>query len=348
MSLLRHAAVDVLAVLIVGVDDVAELAGLLVVTLNQQLNGGKASTRGGIFVVFVHTHTTCCVDTRTNLKYDVVDCDVVVLETANLDYRQQARRRHTVQTLQTIIGKDAVFARQWHNVGCNTYHEQVQQMLNILEGDIMLLGISLHEFETHSATRQLIERIVAIGALWVENCYGRRNLLRRKMVVADNEIHALLSRINNLFYGLNTTVEGYRKRHAFTRGEVDTLNRDAVTVIITVGDVENKVLVTYLLQKLIDQRHGDYEQICSAIKNMIGNITGMVCDGAKVGCAMKVASGVSCALQSAVLAREGMCISEHDGIIEKDIEKTIQNLGRIGSVGMQNTDNMILDIMVCK
>jgi len=99
---------------------------------------------------------------------------------------------------------------------------------------------------------------------------------------------------------------------------------------------------------LVYLRGGDYEQICSAIKNMIGNITGMVCDGAKVGCAMKVASGVSSALQSAVLAREGICISEHDGIIEKDIEKTIQNLGRIGSVGMQHTDNMILDIMVCK
>ena len=99
---------------------------------------------------------------------------------------------------------------------------------------------------------------------------------------------------------------------------------------------------------LVYLRGGDYEQICAAIKNMIGNITGMVCDGAKVGCAMKVASGVSSALQSAVLAREGICISEHDGIIERDIEKTIQNLGRIGSVGMQNTDNMILDIMVCK
>ena len=99
---------------------------------------------------------------------------------------------------------------------------------------------------------------------------------------------------------------------------------------------------------LVYLRGGDYVQVCSAIKNMIGNITGMVCDGAKVGCAMKVASGVSSALQSAVLARENLCISEHDGIIEKDIEKTIRNLGRIGSVGMQMTDNMILDIMVCK
>jgi len=95
-------------------------------------------------------------------------------------------------------------------------------------------------------------------------------------------------------------------------------------------------------------RGGSYEAVCSAIKNMIGNITGMVCDGAKVGCAMKVASGVASAIQSAVLAMDGTCISENDGIIEKDIEKTIRNLGQIGSVGMQSADNMILDIMVCK
>ena len=95
-------------------------------------------------------------------------------------------------------------------------------------------------------------------------------------------------------------------------------------------------------------RGGSYEQVCAAIKNMIGNITGMVCDGAKVGCAMKVASGVSSAVQSSVLALCGICASETDGIIDRDIEKTISNLGRIGSLGMRETDKMILDIMVCK
>ena len=93
---------------------------------------------------------------------------------------------------------------------------------------------------------------------------------------------------------------------------------------------------------------GGYKEICSAIKNMAGNITGMVCDGAKVGCAMKVASGVSCAVQSAVLALRGTCIPSTDGIIEDDVEKTIQNVGTIGSAGMKTTDKMILDIMLCK
>ncbi len=93
---------------------------------------------------------------------------------------------------------------------------------------------------------------------------------------------------------------------------------------------------------------GGYEQVCAAIKNMVGNITGMVCDGAKVGCALKVASGVSSSVQAAVLALDGICISSNDGIIEDCIEKTICNLGRIGAEGMQTTDKMILDIMVCK
>ena len=95
-------------------------------------------------------------------------------------------------------------------------------------------------------------------------------------------------------------------------------------------------------------REGNYGQVCAAIKNMIGNITGMVCDGAKVGCAMKVASGVACAVQSCVLALRDTCISDTDGIIDKDIEKTIRNLGRIGSLGMQSTDHLIQQIMLGK
>lgn len=93
---------------------------------------------------------------------------------------------------------------------------------------------------------------------------------------------------------------------------------------------------------------GGIREMGFAIKNMIGNITGMVCDGAKEGCAMKVASGVSCSVQSAMLALEGICVPETDGIIDKDVEKTIQNLGEIGSRGMKETDSMILNIMVCK
>lgn len=93
---------------------------------------------------------------------------------------------------------------------------------------------------------------------------------------------------------------------------------------------------------------GNFDHVCNAIKNMIGNITGMVCDGAKVGCALKVASGVSCAVQSAILALHGHCVTSNDGIIDNDVENTIRNLGIIGAKGMQETDKMILDILVNK
>ncbi len=93
---------------------------------------------------------------------------------------------------------------------------------------------------------------------------------------------------------------------------------------------------------------GGVEEMSSAIKNMVGNITGMICDGAKEGCALKVASGVSCAIQSAVLALRGICAQPTDGIIDSDIEKTIRNLGNIGSGGMKQANCLILDIMLCK
>ena len=99
--------------------------------------------------------------------------------------------------------------------------------------------------------------------------------------------------------------------------------------------------ITYLMG-------GGYEELTYAIKNMIGNITGMVCDGAKSGCALKVSSGTSSAVQSAILAVDKICISDNDGIIENDIETTISNLGKIGSKGMKYTDNIMLNIMINK
>ncbi|MDD2277818.1 MAG: L-serine ammonia-lyase, iron-sulfur-dependent, subunit alpha, partial [Bacteroidales bacterium] len=93
---------------------------------------------------------------------------------------------------------------------------------------------------------------------------------------------------------------------------------------------------------------GGLNETIYTIKNMVGNVTGMVCDGAKEGCALKVSTGVSSAIQSALLGLEGTVISSNDGIIDEDVEKTIQNLGRIGSEGMNQTDKLLLEIMVSK
>jgi L-cysteine desulfidase len=99
--------------------------------------------------------------------------------------------------------------------------------------------------------------------------------------------------------------------------------------------------ITYLMG-------GGYEQICSAIKNMIASLTGMICDGAKPSCSLKLSSGVSQAFQSAMMAMEGRCVSSNDGIIDEDVDRTIVNLAEIGRNGMQVVDRMILQIMLNK
>jgi L-cysteine desulfidase len=90
------------------------------------------------------------------------------------------------------------------------------------------------------------------------------------------------------------------------------------------------------------------KEIEMTIRNMIGTIAGVICDGAKVGCAMKVATSVNAGIQSAILAMEGVSVDGCSGIVDNDIEASIRNLGKLGSEGMHETDKLILDIMVSK
>lgn len=99
--------------------------------------------------------------------------------------------------------------------------------------------------------------------------------------------------------------------------------------------------ITYLMG-------GGYRQIMFAAKNMIANITGMICDGAKPSCALKIASGVSTAALSALMAMENKVVTPQEGIIDEDIDQTIRNLALIGGSGMQETDKIVLDIMTKK
>ncbi|MBR6482540.1 MAG: L-serine ammonia-lyase, iron-sulfur-dependent, subunit alpha, partial [Bacteroidaceae bacterium] len=85
-----------------------------------------------------------------------------------------------------------------------------------------------------------------------------------------------------------------------------------------------------------------------AVKNMIANLTGMICDGAKPSCALKLTSGVSTAVLSAMLAMQGNCVSSVEGIIDEDVDKSIRNLISIGADSMNETDKRVLDIMTSK
>ena len=99
--------------------------------------------------------------------------------------------------------------------------------------------------------------------------------------------------------------------------------------------------ITYLMG-------GNYDQITYSAKNMIANITGMICDGAKPSCALKIASGVSTATLSALMAIEDEVVTSQEGIIDQDIDQTIRNLALIGNNGMAETDKIVLDIIINK
>lgn len=83
-------------------------------------------------------------------------------------------------------------------------------------------------------------------------------------------------------------------------------------------------------------------------QNMIATLTGMICDGAKPSCALKLTSGVSTAVMSAIMAMEQKCVTAVEGIIEENVNQSIRNLTKIGSEGMNETDKLVLDIMTHK
>lgn len=108
-----------------------------------------------------------------------------------------------------------------------------------------------------------------------------------------------------------------------------------------VASIGSSCGITYLMG-------GDYQRICNSVKNMVANLTGMICDGAKPSCSLKISSGVSTALLSSLLAMEGRCVTSAEGIVDDDVDRCIHNLTSIGADAMRTTDDMVLNIMTHK
>ena len=124
----------------------------------------------------------------------------------------------------------------------------------------------------------------------------------------------------------------------YIKQSLGTLSALCGCVVASIG---SSVGIVYLMG-------GGYDRICAAVKNMIANLTGMICDGAKPSCSLKITSGVSTALLSALLAMEGKCVTPAEGIVDDSVDKSIHNLTAIGADGMGITDEMVLQMMTCK
>lgn len=93
---------------------------------------------------------------------------------------------------------------------------------------------------------------------------------------------------------------------------------------------------------------GGLGHVIAAVQNMFGTLTGMICDGAKLGCALKVSVCIYAAVQAAQVAMRGKEIAATDGVIESDVEETIRNMERISKEGMTRMDDLLLTIMLNK
>ena len=124
----------------------------------------------------------------------------------------------------------------------------------------------------------------------------------------------------------------------YIKQSLGTLSALCGCVVASIG---SSCGITYLMG-------GNYERICYSVKNMIANLTGMICDGAKPACSLKISSGVSTALLSSLLAMEGKCVTSSEGIVDDDVDRSIHNLTSIGADAMCKTDDMVLQIMASK
>lgn len=110
---------------------------------------------------------------------------------------------------------------------------------------------------------------------------------------------------------------------------------------MVISGIGSACAITYLMG-------GTKEQSIGAVKNMIGNVSGMICDGAKPSCSLKASTGVSSALISALLSMQGHVVTATEGIVDEDIDICIANLADLGRDGMAQADLKVLKIMTSK
>lgn len=92
--------------------------------------------------------------------------------------------------------------------------------------------------------------------------------------------------------------------------------------------------------------NGNYDNVAAGINTMVADISGVICDGAKPGCALKIATAVNSAMRAASMALSGVGADSHDGIVSNNTETTLENLGKLGNEGMAQTNDAILGMML--
>lgn len=92
----------------------------------------------------------------------------------------------------------------------------------------------------------------------------------------------------------------------------------------------------------------DFDMVGMSICSMVGDVAGLICDGASNSCAMKVSTSVAAACKAVMMALAGTRVTGHEGIVAEDVDASIENIGELACKGMALTDQQILHIMLNK
>ena len=157
-----------------------------------------------------------------------------------------------IELFQSVESQDAVFVGHRHDVGCNADGAEIEQWDESREGDAVVFGKGLHQFEPYTASAEVLEWVGVIGTFRIKDGDGRRQLLVRHVMVADDEVDAHLFGPCDLLVGFNAAVEDNNQLHASLAGVLQSFVAYSIAFIVTVRNVIVDVGVE-LLQKFVDQ-----------------------------------------------------------------------------------------------
>jgi L-cysteine desulfidase len=219
---------------------------------------------------------------------------------------------------------DAGQSGEWGMKVGRTLQEQVRQ--GVLADDLMTLAMRL-------ASAASDARMGGAMLPAMSNCgSGNQGIAATMPVVAAAKLVKASREKTIRAIVLSHTVAIYIKSH------LDSLSALCAASTAAMG---SGAAITWLLG-------GDEDTIGYCIQNMIGDVAGIICDGAKPSCSMKVSTGAAAAVKAALLARNRIRVSADEGIVAETVEQTIANLGRLGRQGMMETDRQIVSIMLDK